>query len=161
MKKLGPIVFCLVTVAGLWAQGEPKRVAFSPGDMVQHRVKFLTTILSLNAAQQQQATTIFTNAANAQKSVHENMRDARKALDTAVKNNDSGAIDQAASQIGTLTGQLLAIRSKADAAFTQILTPDQQAKEGALHGRGHGRGPGMMFGPPPPGADVFMMRIEE
>lgn len=161
MKKLGPVVFCLLAVAGLWAQGEPKHVRLTPGDMVQHRVKFLTTILSLNAAQQQQATTIFTNAANSQRSVHESMRDARKALGTAVKSNDAGGIDQAASQIGTLTGQLIAIRSKADAAFTQILTPEQQAKEAALHPHGPGRGPGLMLGPPPPGADVFMMRIEE
>lgn len=35
----------------------------SPEEMVQHRVSYLTTVLSLSNAQQQEATDIFTKAA--------------------------------------------------------------------------------------------------
>jgi hypothetical protein len=68
----------------------------------------------------------------------------------AVKNNATSVIDQLSSAIGTLNGQVLAIQSKADAAFYAILTSDQQTKldqSGGLNGPGgFGGGPG---GPPP------------
>ncbi len=129
----------------------------TPAMRVQHRVQFLTTMLSLNAAQQQQATTIFTNAATAEENVHGSMKTARQDLQAAVKANDAAAIEQAAAAIGSLTAQLTTTAAKANAAFYQLLSPDQQNKlaqmqsERPHHGFMTGGGPsfGGMGGPPP------------
>jgi len=113
-----------------------------PATMAQHRVGFLTTMLSLTTQQQQQAMAIFTNAASAQ---GETMKTAHDALRTAVKNNDLAAITQASATIGNLVAEATATQAKADAAFNALLTPDQQAKFTQLEAGGHMRhgGPGM------------------
>jgi len=99
-----------------------------PATRVQHHVTFLTNALSLTPAQQGQATTIFTNAFNNQSELHSSLKTAHQNLDTAVKNNDSAGIEQAANTIGTLTAQLTSAQAKADAAFYQVLNSDQQSK---------------------------------
>jgi Spy/CpxP family protein refolding chaperone len=120
----------------------------TPEMMVQHRVDSLTTELGLTSAQQQQATTIFTNAATAGASAHGNLKLAHQNLEAAVKINDTAGIDAASTAIGNLTAQQIASEAKAHAAFYQILTPDQQAKF-AQHGdhAGFGRGSGFGGGP--------------
>jgi Spy/CpxP family protein refolding chaperone len=112
----------------------------NPANRVQRRVGFLTNVLGLTSAQQQQATTIYTNAADAEASIQSSLKAARQTLQTAVTNNDTGGIEQNATTIGTLTGQLLSAQSKADAAFYQILTPDQQAKWTQFHSQQRQRG---------------------
>jgi Spy/CpxP family protein refolding chaperone len=125
---------------------------------VQRRIQFLTTLLSLSTDQQNQATTIFTNAANAQSAQRTSMQTARQALNDAVKANNGAGIDQAAATIGNLTTQATSIQAKADAAFYQILSADQQAKltqfqgqwrggPGPRGGRGMGQGPNGFGGP--------------
>lgn len=119
-----------------------------PAQMIQHRVDFLTQKLGLLPAQQQQATTIFTNAMNGQQSLHNDMHTAHQALQTAITNNDQNGITQAATTIGNLTAQSIARHSKAEAAFLQILNPQQQSTYNQMmqeHG-GHGFGRGG-FGP--------------
>jgi len=111
----------------------------NPGNFVQRHVKFLTTLLSLPGAQQQQATTIFADAATADASVHSGMSAARQALKSAVQGNDTAAIEQAAATIGSLTAQTTANQGKADAAFYQILTPAQQTKLAQFESQSHGR----------------------
>jgi Spy/CpxP family protein refolding chaperone len=96
--------------------------------MVQRHVDVLTNRLGLSPAQQQQASTIFTNQMASAKSMHEQMRTAHQNLSTAVKNNDSVGIEQAAQTIGNLTSQSISAHAKAEAAFYQTLTPDQQSK---------------------------------
>ena len=115
----------------------------SAADMVQRRVGFLTKELTLTATQQQQATTIFTNAATANMAVRDSLKTAHQSLTDAVKSNNSAGIDQAASTIGSLTAQMTAADSKAEAAFFQILTPDQRQQLLKLQAdgpRGRGRG---------------------
>jgi len=120
-----------------------------PATMAQHRVRFLTTVLSLTSQQQQQAMAIFTNAASARSSSHETMKTAHDALRTAVKNNDSAGITQASATIGNLVAETTAAQAKADAAFNALLTPDQQTKFTQLEAGGHMRhgGPAMGFRP--------------
>jgi Spy/CpxP family protein refolding chaperone len=115
--------------------------------MVQRRVSFLTTLLSLTAAQQQQATSIFTTAATAGATVFSSLKTARQSLETAVKNNDSATIDQVSATIGNSTAQRTANDAKADAAFYQILTADQQSKLTQFEAQGGGFGPGHGPGP--------------
>jgi Spy/CpxP family protein refolding chaperone len=126
-----------------------------PEQMVQHRVDFLTQKLNLSSAQQQQATTIFTNAATNAKSLHDQMKAAHDSLHSAVTKNDGAAIDQAANAIANLMAQSIAAHAKAEAAFYQTLSPDQQAKYSQLKHRGpgmhrfHHSGPDVPDGPPP------------
>lgn len=121
-----------------------------PATMIQHRVSRLTTLLALTDAQATQATAIFTSAQTATQNILPNIAAARQSLAAAVQKNDTASIDQLAATLGTLTGQLTAINSKADAAFYALLTADQQAKFAALPHGGPG-GPGGRGGPGGPG----------
>src|SRR3954466_11755992 len=108
MKKaiLGFLLTSTVVTSFLYAQrsGNPPSAA----DMVQHRVSMLARQLTLTDAQQQQATTIFTNSANASTAARDGLKTARQTLSDAVKNNNTAAIDQAAATIGSLTAQMTA-----------------------------------------------------
>ncbi len=117
-----------------------------PATMLQNRIQFLTTMLSLTDSQVQQATQIFTDEMNAEQPIQTSLKTDRQSLDTAVKANDQTTIDKVSADIGTLTGQLTALHAKAEAAFWAILTSDQQAKYDTLHGPGGpGGGPGPNF----------------
>src|ERR1035438_9708877 len=129
--------FCLAaafTAALVSAQtaGSGTHTPPTPAQMAQHRVQFLTTLLSLTADQQTQATTIFTNAATANATIHTSLKTAHTSLQTAIQNNDTATIDQTATAIGNLEGQSTATQAKADAAFYSILTADQKTKLGEL-----------------------------
>ena len=152
MKKT--LTFTLLTIALatslIYAQEPGNGHPHDPAAMAQRHIQFLTNQLGLDQQQQQQATTIFTNAASSEASMHANMKTAHESLQTAIKNNDQNAISQAATNIGNLTSQSIANHAKAEAAFYQILRPDQQEKWTQLRSKwgGHGhRG----FGPPPGG----------
>lgn len=110
----------------------------NPATRAEHQVKRLTTLLSLNATQQQQATTIFTNAANSETALGQQFRSAHDALKAAVKSNNGAGIDQATSTLGNLTAQSMSIRAKADAAFYQILNSEQQQKLDEFQSEGPG-----------------------
>jgi Spy/CpxP family protein refolding chaperone len=112
------------------------------GPNVANMVARLTTILSLTSAQQTQATTIFTNEQTAVAPIQAQVKSAHTSLATAVKANDTATIDTVTAQVGTFEGQLMDIRSKAQAAFYAILTADQQTKYTSLHGMGGFAGPG-------------------
>jgi Spy/CpxP family protein refolding chaperone len=151
MKKaiLGFLLSSTFVTTFLYAQrpGNPPPAA----DMAQRKVSMLTRQLTLTEAQQQQAATIFTSAIDSQSTAREGLRTARQTISEAVKTNNTAAIDQASATIGSLTAQLTSSDAKADAAFFQILTPDQQSKfrqfpgagAGGFGGfsRGQGRGP--------------------
>lgn len=118
-----------------------------PATMVANQVARLTTLLTLTTAQQAQATTIFTNALTAITPLQANEATARQALPAAVKGNATSTIDTLTSTIGSLSGQIMAIQNKADAAFYAILTSDQQTTLGQTNFL-NGPGPGG-FGPGP------------
>ena len=110
--------------------------ASTPEEIGQRRVTFLTRQLTLTDAQQQQALTIFTNAARTASTTRDSLKTAQQALSTAVTRNDIAGIDQAANTIGNLTAQTTSAEAKANAAFYQILTPDQQGKFHPMAGPG-------------------------
>jgi Spy/CpxP family protein refolding chaperone len=150
------LLVAFLALAGLSAHAQRHRQPPDPTQMVEHRVSFLTNKLGLSPSQQEQATNIFANEMSAGKSLHGQMKTARQNLDAAVQKGDSAGIDAAAGNIGTLTAQMIAAHSKAQAAFVQTLNPDQQKTYSEIHRSGwgmrgfHGRGgPG---GPGGPGA---------
>ncbi len=153
MRKTAITLFVVLACAAsiLLAQNPPAPP--NPAGHAQHRVQYLTTVLNLTATQQQQALTLFTNAGKSGATAHDSMKAAHQALETAVKNNDSAGIEQAATTIANLMAQRIATQAKAQAAFYQILTPEQRTKLDQLEaqrpgGFGHGMGPGG-FGPGP------------
>ena len=119
-----------------------------PQTMISRRVDMLANQLSLTGDQKSMATTIFTNAFTASQAIQQSLQSNRQSLSDAVKKNDTAAIDTLAAASGTLSGQLTALNSKADAAFYAILTDDQKAKYDSGRG-GPGGGPGGLrgFGP--------------
>ncbi|MBZ5490585.1 MAG: Spy/CpxP family protein refolding chaperone [Acidobacteriia bacterium] len=156
LLKVTTAVLALASVFAMAQHGNPP----DPGKMAQRHLDFLTKQLSLTPQQQQQANTIFSDAASNAKANHDQMRSAHDSLKAAIQKNDSAGIEQAANTIGNLTTQMITAHAKAQAAFYQTLTPDQQAKMNDLEShrgmgmRRHGWGHGGHGGPgdPPPGA---------
>jgi Spy/CpxP family protein refolding chaperone len=144
MKNQVTKVLIASILAASFAFAQNTHTPPDPATVAQRRVARYTTILTLTTAQQQQATNIFTNSATAGATLHTNLKTARQALSDAVKKNDTAGIDSAATTLGSLTAQFASTEGKADAAFYQILTPDQQTKLAALGGHG---GRGMRGGP--------------
>jgi Spy/CpxP family protein refolding chaperone len=63
----------------------------------------------------------------------------RTALNDAAKSNAAeAAIDQLAAALGTTSGQLAAIHTKAFAKFYVLLTTEQRTKLDELHANGRG-----------------------
>jgi Spy/CpxP family protein refolding chaperone len=142
MRKTA-IVTLLLTLACatlLSAQTQTQHTPPSPAAIAQHRVNFLTTVLSLTPAQQQQATTIFTNAATTASGIRSQMKTARQSLATAVQNDDTAAISQLSSTIGNLVSQQVSNAATAKAAFYKTLTADQQSKVTQLQSERHEMG---------------------
>ncbi len=120
-----------------------------PAAMVERRIAFLKTLLNLTDTQTTQATTIFTNAANAAAPLQANLFEARKEMREAVKTNNVAGIDQLSATIGSLTGETTAIHSKAEAAFYALLTAEQRTRYDSFGPGGPAMpgGPGGGFGP--------------
>jgi Spy/CpxP family protein refolding chaperone len=116
----------------------------------QHGSGQMFSQLQLTDAQKTEAHQIFQALhANAQ-TLETQLQGIHEQLANAVKSGAPDAqIDQLSNQAGTVTGQLMAMRTKAFAKFYAILTPDQKAKADAMGNnfpmmrmRGMGHGPG-------------------
>ena len=121
-----------------------ERPVMDPARAIEMRVTMLTRFLELTPDQVTQATTIFTNAANASQTLRTSSTENRTALREAIKANNFAAIDQLSNALGITSGQLMAIEAKAEAAFYAILTADQKAKYDQRGGFGFGPGGGPM-----------------
>jgi Spy/CpxP family protein refolding chaperone len=148
-KYLSVVMLAVTMATSALAQTQPKPP--SPSEVAKHKVKTLTTLLTLTSAQQQQATTIYTNAAQSEQTVMQGEKETHDSLRAAIKSNDSATIDQVAATMAQSMAQLTSIKAKADAAFYQILTPDQQTKLNDLESQHMSPldGPGGLGGPPP------------
>ena len=143
MKKIATISLLLILVGAatlLPAQVQAPHTPPSPAVMAQHRVSYLTTILSLTPEQQQQATTIYTTANATNSSLWTQLRSARQSLEAAIQKNDTAGINQLSSEIGALVARQTLAEATAKAALFQTLTPDQQTKLTQLEGQRHGMG---------------------
>ena len=142
MKHTTSRIIGALALMTLFTSLAPAQTSGNPPDIatrVQRRVAFLTTMLSLTPAQQQQATTLFTTAANTKAGLHAGLKAGHQNLVAAVKNDDSGAIQEAATTLGSLTTQLIEAEATAYAGFYKSLTPDQQTKASALYQHMAGR----------------------
>jgi Spy/CpxP family protein refolding chaperone len=138
---IGTLLFTLACATTLLsAQTQTTHTPPSPATIAQHRVSYLTTVLSLTSEQQQQATTIFTNAATTASGLHTQIKTARQNLATAVQSDDTGTINQISTTIGNLLAQEISNQANANAAFYKTLTSDQQSKLTQLKSERHGMG---------------------
>lgn len=90
--------------------------------------------LNLTDAQKTQAKEIFQAARESAKPVAADLATARKALRDAVKANaPDPQLDQLSAKVGTLEGQLTAIRTKAFSKFyNTVLTQEQRDQAGTM-----------------------------
>ena len=142
-KTFVAAILALTATAAMYAQGpgRPDHGGTPPTSeqMIERRVQRLTTLLTLDSSQQQQAKTIFTEEATAAEALRTTARTAHEALQTAVKSGAADAqIDQLAAQVGTVQGQALAVHAKAQTKFRLILTAAQKEKLDAAGDRGPG-----------------------
>jgi Spy/CpxP family protein refolding chaperone len=145
MKTLSKMIAVGAVLAATMMAQRPFGVVTSstppdPATIVAHRVDRLTKLLGLSPTQANQATTIFTDALNAVTPIETTLRSDRQSLQAAVKANESATIESLSTTIGSLTGQVIAIQNKADAAFYAVLSPTQQTT--LSQSKGHGGGPG-------------------
>jgi len=154
MKKtalLLALACAILTAPAIFAQtpaadAPPENGAAHGQRMIQHRLAYMTTVLSLTTAQQAQVKSVLTAAVANGSTTHGSMKTAHDNLKTAIHANDPAGMEQAASTIGNLMAQEELARAKTEAAIYQLLTPEQQTKMAALeseeHHGGPGRGPG-------------------
>lgn len=116
----------------------------SPATIAQHEVQRYTTLLSLNANQAEQATTIFTTEATTEQNSRASEHAAHQAMEAAIKANDTGTIQSTATTLGQMSGEMIAAHSLARAQFYSLLNADQKTKysqleqEHMMGGPGHG-----------------------
>ncbi|MGA3016805.1 MAG: Spy/CpxP family protein refolding chaperone [Bryobacteraceae bacterium] len=97
--------------------------------MVQKR---MLQALDLTDAQKQQAKTILQSARQTAQPLAQQLKQDRAALTAAVEAGDSAKIQQLSTEIGSLRGNVLGVRSLAMAKFYALLTPDQKTKAEAF-----------------------------
>jgi Spy/CpxP family protein refolding chaperone len=116
----------------------------SPATIAQHEVQRYTTLLTLNANQVEQATTIFTTEATTEQNARTSEHAAHQAMEAAIKANDTATIQSTATTLGQMSGEMMAAHSLARAQFYALLTADQKTKysqleqEHMMGGPGHG-----------------------
>lgn len=111
---------------------------------VDHRVDYLSTVLSLTSSQKEQAKTIFTKAADENSSVMANLRTERNDLRKAIDSNEPNAkIQKLSDEIGNNVSKLVTNVASASEQFHNVLNPEQQNKMTQLEHEVHGWGMGM------------------
>jgi Spy/CpxP family protein refolding chaperone len=136
----------LLAILGLlpMAQAQNPHTPPTPAAIAQHQVQRYTTLLSLNANQVEQATTIFTTEATTLQSSRSTEHAAHQAMETAIKANDTAAIQSSSSSLGQISAERENAHALARAQFYAILTADQKTKysqleeEHMMGGFGHG-----------------------
>ena len=124
--------YSLVLLAGLglfqMAQAQTPHTPPSPALMAQHQVQRYTTLLSLNSAQVEQATTFFSAEATSRGNARATERTAHQALEAAIKANDTATIKSTAATLGQMNGEMMAAHALAEAQFYAILDAGQKSK---------------------------------
>ena len=143
---LSKLTSTLMTAALAVAMAQTTTTVPDPAVEAQRRVNRLASELNLTDAQKTSAISIYTAAITAAQTIQTSLQTNRTSLRTAIKANDTASITQLSTTSGTLSGQLTAINSKAEAAFYALLTTDQKALyDAAPHGGAGGPGgPGGM-----------------
>jgi Spy/CpxP family protein refolding chaperone len=139
----------LFAVLGLFPMAQAQTTPHTPptpAAIAQRQVQRYTTLLTLNANQVEQATTLFTTEATTHANSRASERAAHQALEAAIKANDTATIQTTATQLGQLSGEAMATHALARAQFYALLTADQKTKFSQLEEE-HMMGGGFEHGP--------------
>ena len=90
--------------------------------------KRMLKALNLTDTQTQQAKTILQSARQTAQPLAQQLKQDRAALTAAIEAGDSAKIQQLSTDMGSLRGNVLAVRSQALSKFYALLTPDQKTK---------------------------------
>jgi Spy/CpxP family protein refolding chaperone len=152
----------LFVATSVFAQNTPSTSTTPPtaeqrrAAMAERAVDRMTRFLNLDQNQQTQIKTILTETQAANQTLQTQLRDLRKNLITAVKNNDIGGITSITQQMSAPRQQLDVSRATSAAKIFALLNPDQKTKLDngldmlmEMGGPGAPGGPGMRggFGP--------------
>jgi Spy/CpxP family protein refolding chaperone len=90
--------------------------------------KHLIRALNLTQAQKQQAKAILQATRQQAQPLAAKLKESRQALSAAVQAGNTAQIPNLAAAVGTLRGQVLAVRAQGRAQILALLTPDQKTK---------------------------------
>jgi len=94
----------------------------------------IETVLAMTPQQKDQVRTAFRDARQSAAPIRQELRQTNKALEAAIKSDDTSQIQRLSSTEGQEIGQLMAIRGSAFAKVYNTLNPDQKTKAEALEG---------------------------
>ena len=120
IMAMSAVAGCILLAQGTGTGAHRKGVLGAAGQ------ELLAGYLGLTDAQKAQAKTILDNAKTAAQPIRTQMKAARAALEAAVVAGQP--VDAPAAAVGTLFGQLAAVRANAWEQFRAILTPGQLTK---------------------------------
>jgi Spy/CpxP family protein refolding chaperone len=126
MRKL--IVICAIAAGIVLAQTATTTSTTTTAPPRARVLKRLVQTLALTDDQKQQAKTILQTARTQAQPLAQQLQADRQALATAIQAGDTAAIQSLSAKMGTLRGQVLAIRAQGMAQFFALLTPDQKTK---------------------------------
>ncbi|MGD0870177.1 MAG: Spy/CpxP family protein refolding chaperone [Bryobacteraceae bacterium] len=90
--------------------------------------KRMLQVLDLTDTQKQQAKTILQSARQTAQPLAQQLKQDRAALTAAIEAGDSAKIQQLSTEMGSLRGNVLGVRSQAMSKVYALLTPDQKTK---------------------------------
>ena len=110
------------------AQTSTTAAAAPPATLKARLQRRLMNALDLTAAQKQQAKTILQATRQQAQPLAQQIKQDRQSLTAAIQAGDTAKIQQLSTAMGSLQGQVLAIRSAGMAQFYALLPPDQKTK---------------------------------
>ena len=129
MKRNLVTILTVAALAAGMAVAQTAATPANPGIGVRAAVRQrILKKLNLTDAQKAQAKEITQQAKTAAQPLRQQLQQNRQSLAAAVQSNDTAQIQSLAAAQGALRGQVLAIRSGAQAKFFAILTPDQKTQ---------------------------------
>lgn len=136
MKHLVKFATVAAMAAGMALAQTPAAPAQpNAGTTRQHIRQRMMRQLNLTDSQKQQAKAIFQQARQNAEPLRQQLKQNREALAAAVKADDTAQIHSLSLQRGNLEGQMLGIRSEAQAKLYATLTPEQKAKADQMRQR--------------------------
>jgi hypothetical protein len=133
MKKYLPITLASILLASSLLGQTPGPVqdplpVFPPTSATEQIVNQLTILLSLDPVQKAGVSIYVTAEQKALTGMNTRMTSATASLTAAVESNDTVALTNAASQIGSLASQEALTQGTAESQIFALLTSDQQLK---------------------------------
>ena len=129
MKPYVVLLAAIGTISSVLALAQTTAApAAAPAGIQARLTKKLIQSLDLSATQKQQAKSILQSTRSQVQPLTSQIKQNRESLSAAIQTGDTAQIQQLATSLGTLQGQVLALRSTGMAQFYALLTPDQKTK---------------------------------